>query len=66
VNDQGIPTGTIFLPSYIDTDHNLMTAIGFLLCAMGTINRLFALNRLGRIRELLEAHVKLGDKMQRQ
>ena len=66
VNDQGIPTGTIFLHSYIDTDHNLMTAIGFMLCAIGSINRLFALNRLERIRELLEAHVKLGDKMQRQ
>lgn len=66
VNDQGILTGTIFAHSYIDTDHNLMTTIGFMLCAMGSINRLFALNRMARIRELFEAHIKLGEKMQRQ
>jgi len=66
VSDQGVATGTIFSPSYIYTDHNLMTTIGFMLCAMGSINRVFALNRLERVKELLEAHTKLGDKMQRQ
>jgi hypothetical protein len=62
-NEAGEAVGTILRPEFLDADHNLMTTIGFMVMAMGSMNRLFQLGYIEGLATFLTRHGKLMEQL---
>jgi hypothetical protein len=62
-NEANEAVGTALCPDFVDADHNLMTTIGFMLMALGSMNRLFQLGHIEGLATFLARHRKLMEQL---